>query len=117
MNTTSKKSILYVVILAVLVAVLATIRDDTSIEKVKDIEVVNRATCLNGMNSLKAAQFQKKMLDQQVVLSAAGGRGEEAAAVGTQVSELKAIIEVFNTLLADPKLNCKKYFPDEEFKL
>jgi hypothetical protein len=57
------------------------------------------------------------MLDQQVLLSAADGRGEEAAALGTQVNELNAYIKVAKELIADPALDCRKYFTEEDISV
>lgn len=80
---------------------------------VDDGNPINKSTCVNAFNSLKVAKFQKKMLDQQVLLSAAAGRGEEAAAVGVQVNELKAMAKVFEKIINNPKLDCNQYLKDE----
>ena len=109
-----KKTILYIVIVIVLLVVMVARNSDKPIAvKVEDGAAINKSTCINAFNSLKAARFQKKMLDQQVLLSAAAGRGEEALAVGVQVNELKAIATIFEKLIDDPKLDCGKYLKDE----
>jgi len=107
-----KRTFLMVIVSIVVLSVIAAY--NTSVPKTKkDTASLNKSTCINGFNSLKAAKFQKKMLDQQVLLSAAAGRGEEAMAVGVQVSELNGIIVIFEDLIADPKLGCHNYLKDE----
>lgn len=114
MNDSAKKSILWFTISAILVVIVMVQRTDKSIDVVVDDgNPINKSTCVNAFNSLKVAKFQKKMLDQQVLLSAAAGRGEEAAAVGVQVNELKAMAKVFEKIINNPKLDCNQYLKDE----
>ena len=105
-----KRTFLIAIVAAVVLVALSAYQTP---ETKKDIASLNKSTCINGFNSLKAAKFQKRMLDQQVLLSAAAGRGEEAAAVGVQVSELNGIIVIFEDLIKDPKLDCGQYIKDE----
>ena len=107
-----KRTFLMVIVCGIILIVLSAYKVDVPATK-KDTASLNKSTCVNGFNSLKAAKFQKRMLDQQVLLSAAAGRGEEAMTVGVRVSELNGIIVIFEDLIADPKLDCGKYLKDE----
>jgi len=74
----------------------------------------HESACRHGINSLKVAMVRKKLFDQQILLSTAAGRGEEAAAIGSSVAELNALITIFKKLVADPKLNCAKYLTEND---
>jgi len=109
-----KRTFLYAIVCVVVLIVLSAYDvDKLKPAPKKDDASLNKSTCINGFNSLKNAKFQKRMLDQQVLLSTAAGRGEEAAAVGIRVSELNVMISILEQLIADPKLECYQYLKDE----
>ena len=101
---------LFLILFCVFVTILIVAVDTPQPTKKSEESVVGKKTaCINGINSLNAAQTQKKMLDQQLTLSKASGRAEEVAIISAQVKELKTIIAVFEELIADPSLECSKY--------
>lgn len=69
--------------------------------------VTNKATCLQAQEAIKNAQYQQKIIEQQLVLAAVSEAEEKDAE--SKRKELKAAILIFGRIVEDPNLNCSQY--------